>query len=112
MTHLLKTVYEDIFSIIESIRKLKQVKGLKVLCSSWLDPQYDERIYEMMDETLAHIQHIHEVVLKTAEENPALDSTALCARILRDLGHPDIPNVVKSIQAHLQLRRYRNLLQA
>lgn len=106
-----RPLYEDVFTIIESTRKLKQVKGLKVLCSSWLDPQYDEKIYEVMDATLAHIQHIHEIVLKTAEENPALDETALCARILRDLGHPEIPNVVKSIQAHLQLRRYRNLLQ-
>jgi len=72
---------------------------------------YAESIYEMMDEALAHVQHIHEVVLRTAATNPALDAKALCKRVLKDLGQPEIPNVLRSIRAHLLLRQHRNLLQ-
>ena len=106
-------IYEDVFSSIRSIRKLNRIKGLEVLLASWDDPQHGSRVYEFMDEGLGYFQRIHEVVRKVTEDSPSLDARELCERVLKNLGLPEIatiPIVVKSIEAHLRVSRYQDLL--
>jgi len=105
-----RPLYEDIFALIQSIRKLKDVKGVKVLCSSWLDPVYGDKIRTEMDKALDYIQHVHEVTRKINTEFPSLDSKELCSRILETLNQPEVPNVVKSIEAHIRLKDYTDLM--
>jgi glyoxylase-like metal-dependent hydrolase (beta-lactamase superfamily II) len=106
-------IYEDVLSSIRSIRKLKEVKGLEILFSSWSDPQRGDRVYELMDEGLVYFQQIHEAVRKVAADSPSLTPEELCAQILRSLGLPEnavIPIVVKSIEAHMRVIQYQDLL--
>lgn len=106
-------IYEDVLSSIRSIRKLQGVKGLKVLFASWDDPHHGDRVYELMDGALRYFQRIHEVVRKAAGDSPSLDSRELCARVLIDLGLPEIaatPMVIKSIEAHVREVECQDLL--
>lgn len=105
-------IYEDVLSSIRSIRKLKGIKGLEVLLASWDDPQHGDRVYELMDEGLSYLQHIHEVVLKVKADTPSLSLKEVCKSVLINLGLPEnamIPIVIKSIEAHLKVSDYQDL---
>ena len=106
-------IYEDVATSIESIKKLKQIKGLKILMASWDDPQFGAGVYPSMDAGLQWFQQIHEAVLAETAGSGALDPNDLCARVLKRLGFPEIPLVpivVTSIQAHLKLTDTKQLI--
>jgi len=106
-------IYEDVATSIESIKKLKQINGLKVLMASWDDPQFGAGVYASMDAGLQWFQQIHEAVLAETAGSDALDPKDLCARVLKRLGFPEIPLVpivVTSIGAHLKLLDKQQLI--
>jgi len=106
-------IYADVLESIKSIRKLKQIEGVKVLLSSWNDPALGDRTYEGMDEGLSYFQNLHEILRKRIAASPSLAIKELCARVLKDLGLPETflnPNVVASIEAHLKEMRHQDLL--
>lgn len=106
-------IYEDVILSVQSIRKLRDIQGLKVLLTSWDEPHYGDRVYELMDEGLQYFQNIHEVVLEEKASAPDSDVMELSGRILKGLGLPDIaliPIVARSFEAHLNASDTRNLL--
>lgn len=108
-------IYEDVFSSIRSIRRLKEMQGLQLLLASWDEPRHADLVYPLMEEGLRYFQYIHEVVLKEKAGSPSSDLMALGARVLKDLGLPEtalIPIFFKSIEAHLKVNRYQDLLRA
>ncbi len=99
-------IYEDVATSIQSIKKLKQIKGLRILISSWDDPQFGDGVYPSMDAGLQWFQQIHDAVLAEAAESNDLESRDFSARVLKRLGFPAaamVPIVVTSIEAHLRL---------
>lgn len=107
-------IYEDVLSSIRSIRKLRGIKGLEVLLASWDEPQHGDRVYELMDEGLRYFQQVHEVVRQAKIDSPSLSVKEVCARVFRNLGLPKnamIPIVAKSIESHLKISGYQDLLQ-
>jgi len=106
-------IYEDVTTSIQSIKKLKQVKGLKILMASWDDPQFGASVYPSMDAGLQWFQQIHEAVLAETAGLDTLDPEALSARVLKRLGFPEIPRVpivIRSIAAHLKLLDQQDLI--
>jgi hydroxyacylglutathione hydrolase len=106
-------IYEDVATSIESIKKLKQIKGLEILMASWNDPQFGAGVYPSMDAGLQWFQQIHQAVLSETAGSDALDARDLCARVLKRLGFPEIPLVpivVTSIEAHLKLLDHQDLM--
>ena len=106
-------IYEDVATSIQSIKKLKQIKGLEVLIASWDDPQFGTSVYPSMDAGLQWFQQIHEAVLAETAGSDALDPKDLSARVLKRLGFPEIPLVpivVTSIGAHLKLIDHPDLM--
>ena len=106
-------IYEDVATSIESIKKLKEIKGLEILIASWDDPQFGARVYPAMDAGLQWFQQIHEAVLAVTTGSDSLDANDLCARVLKRLGFPEIPLVpivVSSIEAHLKLLDHKDLM--
>lgn len=106
-------IYEDVLASVRSIRKLKETKGLNILFASWDEPCHGDRVYTLMDEGLNYFQNIHEVVCKEKENVPSLDPIAVTAPVLKSLGLPEtslIPIVVQSIQAHLEISDYQDIL--
>lgn len=107
-------IYDDVVLSIQSIRKLREIQDLKVLLTSWDEPHYGDRVYELLDEALQYFQKIHEVVLKEKDRAPDSDVMELSGRILKGLGLPEaalMPIVIRSIEAHLNESGTPNLLQ-
>ena len=106
-------IYEDVAISIESINKLKRIKGLEILIASWDDPQLGASVYPSMDQGLQWFQQIHDAVLAENSGSGALDPKELSARVLKRLGFPEIPLVpiiVTSIGAHLKLLDHQDLM--
>jgi glyoxylase-like metal-dependent hydrolase (beta-lactamase superfamily II) len=106
-------IYEDVATSIESIKKLKGIKGLEILIASWDDPQFGASVYSSMDAGMQWFQQIHEAVLAETAGSNALDPKDLYARVLKRLGFPEIPLVpivVSSIEAHLKLLGQNRLI--
>jgi len=106
-------IYSDVFVMIQSIRRLQTVKGLQALFSSWHDPIQGEKVYRAMDEALAYMQKVHEVVRKESAAAPFHDSRELTIRVLMNLGLPESllsPIVVTTIEAHQKVGQYPSIL--
>lgn len=98
-------IYDDFKSSIHSIEKLKEIKGINVLLSSWDDPKENNEAYNVMEEGLAYLKQIHRSVSKIADGNQKLDSLEFCRMVLNDLGIPEMaanPIVARSLQTNLR----------
>ncbi|TAL28188.1 MAG: MBL fold metallo-hydrolase [Nitrospirae bacterium] len=107
-------IYEDVLALVTSIKRLKSVKGIRHLLSSWDEPRQGDDVYKRMDEGLQYIQRIHEVVLRIAGNGSAPDEMELCRRAFGELGIPQEaanPLVAKSFAAHLKVRDRKNIIQ-
>ena len=107
-------IYADVLVAIQSIRKLRKIPGLKALFSSWHDPIQGEKVYQVMDESLAYIQKVHDLVRKEKAQSPVLPSKELTLRVLKGLGIPESllnPIVITAIEAHLKESLRRNVLE-
>jgi len=106
-------IYEDVATSIQSIKKLKQIKGLEILIASWDDPQFGASVYPSMDAGLIWFQQIHEAVLKETADSDNLELKEVSARVLTRLGFPEtalVPIVVTSIGAHVKLLEQQQLI--
>lgn len=100
-------VYEDALALAESIGKLRSVEGIKFLLASWDDPREGDQAYQVMDESLGYLKHVHEVVAKIAADEPSLELMELCRQVIEALGLPGIaanPLVARSISANLRIK--------
>ncbi len=101
-------IYEDVKDSVNSIKRLKAVKGIQYLLASWDEVRRDNEAYKVMDDSLKYLQCIHEAVLevegnldKTIHEN--LDFTRL---VLKKLGLPEMvanPIITQSFESNLSL---------
>jgi glyoxylase-like metal-dependent hydrolase (beta-lactamase superfamily II) len=106
-------IYEDVLNSVNSIKKLRNIEGIEILLTSWDDPKKGKKAYEIMDESLNYLQHIHEVVLNVYK-NVSIKSEEFCKQVLFELGLPPLianPLITKSLEAHVKARHYQNLLE-
>lgn len=105
-------IYDDVEASVESIKKLKSIKGIKTLLASWDDPKEKDHAYQIMNEALDYLQHIHELVIKINEMNSSSEPIEFCKLVLKDLGVPEIaanPIVARSFQANLKVSENQDL---
>jgi len=106
-------IYEEVLPSIRSIRKLKNIKDLRILFASWDEPCEGDRLYSLMDEGLTYFQYIHDVVRKQRNTVSSLNPMEVTASVLKSLGLPEtalISIVVRSIEAHLRVIDHEDLL--
>lgn len=103
-------IYEDVYQTIRSINKLKQIRDIRFLLSAWDDPKHDNDVYEVMEDSLKHIQSIHSVVRNKSLCSTKIDSRRLCNVILEELNYPITPNSIRSIESHLKIKEVKDLL--
>jgi glyoxylase-like metal-dependent hydrolase (beta-lactamase superfamily II) len=105
-------VYDDALFSVRSVNKLKKIRGIRVLLSSWDEPRKDGYAYRQMDLALKYLQHIHEVVLDSAGAgNP--DLMELTIKSAASLGLPPTavnPLLARTFAANLRVRDRKNLL--
>jgi hydroxyacylglutathione hydrolase len=105
-------VYDDALLSVRSVNKLKTIRGIRVLLSSWDEPRKEGNSYRQMDLALKYLQHIHEVVLDSAGMgNP--DLMELTIKSAAILGLPSTavnPLLARTFAANLRVRDRKNLL--
>jgi hydroxyacylglutathione hydrolase len=98
-------IYSEISTTVQSVLKLKAFPGIQALFSSWHEPQLGQKAYQTMDDALAYMQKIHDLVRREKANAPALASREMSLRILKNLGLPESmlsPNVIATIEAHMR----------
>ena len=106
-------IYEDASASVLSLKKLRDIKGINHLLSSWDEPKKEVEAYRHIDAGLDYLQRIHEAVIEFAGGNPAPEPTALCRSVLGKLGLPQEaanPLVEKSLLSHLKMKDHLRIV--
>ena len=106
-------IYDNVQALVESIKKLQNIKNIKYLLSAWDEPRRENLAYGQMDNSLWFIQKLHDTVFKVAGESGSQDPVETGKRVLVELGLPQSiinPLFVRSVQANLAARSIKDLL--
>jgi hydroxyacylglutathione hydrolase len=106
-------VYDDALLSVRSVKKLKAIRGIRVLLSSWDDPRAGDAAYQKMDKALEYLRKIHEAVLTISGEGIS-DSVEITKKTAAALGFPPqavTPLLSRTFAANLRIRYHKNLLE-
>lgn len=105
-------IYEDIVASVDSIRKVKKIKNIDILLSSWEAPiQGYERIEKRIDDGFSYLRRIHETVLKARNQGKE-DMMELCRHVVSEMGLPPFaanPLVARAFASNLAAINNKNL---
>jgi len=105
-------IYEDIVASVNSIRKLKKVRNIETLLSSFEAPiQGYERIEKRIGDGFLYLRRIHETVLKASSQGKA-DMMELCRHVVSEMGLPPSaanPLVARAFASNLAAIENKNL---
>jgi len=106
-------VYDDPTASVQSIRRLDNIDGIKILLSAWDEPREGILVYQRMHEALWFLQRIHEAVIAAAAGTTSPDPMGLCRTVVAVLGLPPqsaTPLLARTFSANLRVRDRKNLL--
>lgn len=106
-------IYDDPLATVKSIRRLRDIIGIKILLAAWDQPRERQQAYGIMDDSLGYLQLIHEAVVNISREQPTIDLMELTRLVLKELGLSETmanPIIARSLQANLKVRDHLNLL--
>jgi glyoxylase-like metal-dependent hydrolase (beta-lactamase superfamily II) len=105
-------VYDDALQSVQSIVKLQAVRGIRVLLSSWDEPQEGDNVSRQMGGAIAYLQKIHESVIMVSSDGTT-DPMAVASRTAIALGLPPqvvSPLLARTIAANLRIRDQPDLV--
>lgn len=105
-------VYDDAKESARSVKKLKRIRGIRVLLSSWDDPREGEAAYRQMDRALAYLQKIHESVITVSADGTS-DPMEIAKRTAALLGLPPkvvTPLLTRTFAANTRMRDHPDLV--
>jgi hydroxyacylglutathione hydrolase len=108
-------VYDDVMASVRSIQCLAQVRDVEVLLGSWDEPRKGAAIAAVLDEGLAYLQRIHDLIRQIAGPNRSIDPMVLTRQVISRLGLPAMaanPLASRSLQAHLKVLDVEDLLKS
>jgi glyoxylase-like metal-dependent hydrolase (beta-lactamase superfamily II) len=106
-------IYEDVLATVKSIKKLQALTDIDILLASWDHPRRGERVKEVTQASLRHLQRIHEVVVARSKINPLFGAKELTLSVMAEFGLPKTivnPRIIESVSAHMKARAKKNLL--
>jgi hydroxyacylglutathione hydrolase len=104
-------VYDDTRESILSVKKLKAIRGIRVLLSSWDEPREGEAAYRQMDRALAYLQKIHDAAVAASADGTS-DPMEIAKKTATALGLPPqmvTPLLVRTLGANMRIRHHRDL---
>jgi hydroxyacylglutathione hydrolase len=105
-------IYDDAAASVQSVKRLRGLKGIRVLLSSWDEPRSGDAAYDQMDKALEYLQKIHTTVLSSAKDGFE-DLMVLTQKTAASLLLPPqavTPLLTRTFAANLHLRDKKNLL--
>jgi hydroxyacylglutathione hydrolase len=105
-------VYDDALLSVQSVKKLKAIRGIRVLLSSWDEPRNADDAYLRMGLALDYLQQIHQAVLASTEDGfpDLMELTGKAATVLGLPPQAVNPLLSRTFAANLRLRERKNLL--
>jgi len=97
---------------VRSVKKLKAIRGIRALLSSWDEPRKGDVAYRQMDLALDYLQQVHEAVLASSGDGLP-DPMELPGKTAAVLGLPPQsggPLLTRTFAANLRVRDQKNLL--
>ena len=98
-------IYDDVVSLVRSLRLLMGLNDIRFLLSSWDDPIQGDRIPLRFHACFRYLRTIHEAVERNTDR--ASDPMEMCRRVLGELGLPPAvaaPLIATSIVSHVKVR--------
>jgi hydroxyacylglutathione hydrolase len=105
-------VYDDVMESVRSIKKLRAIRGVRVLLSSWDEPREGDAACRQMDRALAYLQKIHDAVIRSsadATSNP-MEITQKTATALGLPPQVATPHLARTLGANIRVMERRDLL--
>jgi hydroxyacylglutathione hydrolase len=105
-------VYDDVRESVRSLKKLKAIRGVRTLLSSWDEPREGEAAYQQVDRGLAYLQKIHDAVRASSADGTS-DPVEVAQKTAAALGLPPkvvTPLLVRTLAANLRVMDCRDLL--
>lgn len=105
-------IYDDVDIAVKSIRRLKNISGIKYLLASWSDPQLNVDPYQIMDKGLHYFQKIHTTIRQLPDKQVIADPMELCRKMVDKLGLPEFainPLIARSFASHIPLLNQEKL---
>jgi len=105
-------VYDDAQESVQSVKKIKTIRGIRFLLSSWDEPRGGEAAYCQMDLALAYLQRIHNSVI-TVSADGTTDPVEITKRTAALIGLPlqtVTPLLIRTFAANMKLRNHPNLV--
>jgi glyoxylase-like metal-dependent hydrolase (beta-lactamase superfamily II) len=105
-------IYEDAVASVQSVKRLRGLKGIHVLLSSWDEPRTGDAAYQQMDTALDYIQKIHTAVLSSAGDcsDDLMVLTQKTAASLLLPPHAVTQLLARTFAANIYLKDKKNLL--
>jgi hydroxyacylglutathione hydrolase len=104
-------VYDDAVASVGSIRRIREIGGIRVLYSAWDEPRTWGDVRRQIDSGLEYLQEIHRVVLASADAGSA-DLTDITRTVVATLGLPPQavnPLLERTFRANLEVRDRNSL---
>jgi glyoxylase-like metal-dependent hydrolase (beta-lactamase superfamily II) len=105
-------IYEDAAASAQSVKRLRGLKGIRFLLSSWDEPRSGDAAYHQMDRALDYLQNIHTAVLSSAKDGFD-DMMVLAQKTAASLSLPPqsvTPLLARTFAANLFLKEHKDLL--
>jgi hypothetical protein len=93
------------------VKKIKAVRGIRVLLASWDEPWSGDVAYQRMDESLAYLQKIHDAAIAASAQGTN-EPMEIAKRTAALLGLPPqvvTPLLARTLQANIRVRDQRDL---
>ena len=104
-------VYDDALLSVRSVKRLKAIRGIRILLSSWDEPRKGDDAYHQMDMALEYLRKIQKTVLALSDEG-ITDPLELTQKTVSALGLPSEainPLLTRTLTSNLQTRGLKNL---
>lgn len=100
-------IYDDVLATVKSLRRMKNIPGIRLLLTAWDEPRRDEEAYRVLEEGLQYVLKIHDTVLRASSEKPPPSLVELYRRVLGQTGIQQIqstPMITRTLAAHLAVK--------
>ena len=100
-------IYENVADYLNSLNKLKAIKDVNRLLSSWDEPCQKGELEGVINKSAGYIRGIHKKVWEAYRAGDEKDPIGFCKKALAALQMPEIlanPILAKSFLAHLKIK--------
>ncbi|GAB4309571.1 MAG: MBL fold metallo-hydrolase [Methanobacteriaceae archaeon] len=98
-------IYDDFQDSLITLEKLKDLKNVDMILSSWDDPKTFNEAQESIKDSIEYLMYIHQLVGEFKTENDPIEPVKLYKYVLSELALPENtanPLIYRSLQSHLK----------